>query len=53
MVDLPLGDVAHSGGIQLGQGAVVPEVVGSALVKVFLVPVKAHQEKEDLEDLVL
>ena len=53
VVGLPWGDVAHSGGIQLGQGAVVPEVVGSALVKVFLVPVEAHQGKAFLEDLVL
>ena len=53
MVDLPLGDVAHSGGVQLSQGAVVPEVVGSTPVKASLVLVEAHQEKEDLEDLVL
>ena len=33
--------MAHSGGVQLGQGAVVPEVVGFSLVKVFLVPVEA------------
>ena len=53
VVDLPLGDVAHSGGVQLSQGAVVPEVVGSTPVKASLVLVEAHQEKEDLEDLVL
>ena len=46
MVDLPWGDAACSGSIQLGQGAVVPEVAGSA-------PVEAHQEKGFLEDLVL
>ena len=51
VVDLPLGDVACSGGIQLGQGAVVPEVVDFLPVKVFLVPVEAHWEKEILEDL--
>ena len=53
MVDLPWGDAAHSGGVQLSQGAVVPEVAGSVLVKVSLVPVEAHQGKEFLEDLVL
>ena len=53
MVDLPWGDVVHSGGIQLGQGAAVPEVAGFTPVKVFLVPVEAHREKEFLEDLVL
>ena len=53
MVDLPLGDVVCSGGVQLGQGAVVPEVVDSLLVKVFSVPVEAHLEKEFLEDIVL
>ena len=53
VVDLPWGDVARSGGIQLSQGAVVLEVVGSAPVKVFLVLVEAHQEKGFLEDLVL
>ena len=53
MVDLPWGDAARSGGIQLGQGAAVPEVAGSAPVKAFLVPVEAHQEKGFLEDLVL
>ena len=53
MVDLPLGDAVCSGSSQLGQGTVVPEVVGFALVKVFSVPVEAHQEKEFLEDLVL
>ena len=53
MVDLPLGDVAHSGSVKLSQGAVVPKVVDSSLVKAFLVPVEAHREKEFLEDLVL
>ena len=53
MVDLPWEDTAHSGGVQLGQGAAVPEVAGSVLVKAFLVPVEAHQEKGFLEDLVL
>ena len=46
MVDLPWGDTARSGGVQLGQGAVVPEVAGSTPVKAFLVLVEAHQEKE-------
>ena len=53
VVDLPLGDTVCSGGIQLGQGAAVPEVAGFTPVKVFLVPVEAHREKEFLEDLVL
>ena len=53
VVDLPWEDTARSGGIQLGQGAAVPEVAGSAPVKAFLVPVEAHQEKGFLEDLVL
>ena len=53
MVDLPWGDAVRSGSIQLSQGTAVLEVAGSALVKVFLVPVEAHQEKEFLEDLVL
>ena len=53
MVDLSLGDAAHSGSVLLSQGAAVPEVAGSAPVKAFLVPVEAHQEKEFLEDLVL
>ena len=53
VVDLPLGDTAHSGGIQLSQGTAVLEVAGSTLVKAFLVPVEAHQEKDFLEDLVL
>ena len=53
MVDLPSGDMAHSGGIQLSQGAVVLEVAGFMPVKVFSVPVEAHREKEILEDLVL
>ena len=53
MVDLPWGNAARSGGVQLGQGTAVPEVAGSAPVKAFLVPVEAHQEKGFLEDLVL
>ena len=53
VVDLPLGDMACSGSIQFGKGTVVLEMAGSALVKVFSVPVKAHQEKEFLEDLIL
>ena len=53
MVDLPLGDTVHSGGVQLGQGAAVPEVAGSVPVKAFLVLVEAHQEKGFLEHLVL
>ena len=53
MVDLPWGDAAHSGGVQLGQGAVVPEVAGFMPVKASLVLVEAHQGKEFLEDLVL
>ena len=36
MVDLPSGDAVCSGGIQLGQGAVVLEVVGFMPVKEFL-----------------
>ena len=52
MVDLPSGDVAHSGGVQLGQGAVVLEVADFMLVKAFSVLVEAHREKEFLEDLV-
>ena len=51
MVDLPLGDAVCSGGVQLGQGTVVPEVVGFVPVKVFSVAVEA-QEKEFLEYLV-
>ena len=53
VVNLPLGDVAHSGSVQLGQGAAVPEVADSSLVKASLVLVEAHQEKEILEDIVL
>ena len=53
VVDLPWGDAVHSRSVQLGQGAAVPEVAGSAPVKAFLVPVEAHQEKGFLEDLVL
>ena len=45
-------NMAHSGSVQLGQGAAVPEVAGFVLVKVFLVPVEAHQGMEFLEDLV-
>ena len=52
MVDLPSGDAARSGGIQLSQGTAVLEVAGSLLVKVSSVPVEAHQEKEILEDLI-
>ena len=51
VVSLPSGGVARSGGAQLGQGAVVPEVADFSLLKVFSVPVEAHQEKEFLEDL--
>ena len=51
MVSLPLGDTAHSGGVQLGQGAAVLEVADFSPVKVSSVPVEAHQEKEFLEDL--
>ena len=43
----------HSGGIQLGQGTAVPEVVDSSPVKAFSVPVEARWEKEFLEDVVL
>jgi len=45
-----LGDVAHFGSIQLGQGAAVPEVAGFLLVKVFSVPVEALEMayREDL-----
>ena len=53
VVDLPWEDAARSGSVQLSQGAVVPEVAGSALVKAFLMLVEAHQEKGFLEDLVL
>ena len=41
----------HSGGIQLGQGAVVPEVADFLPVKAFLVLVEA-QEMVYEEDLV-
>ena len=43
---------AHSGGVQLSQGTVVPEVAGFSLVKVFLVPVEAlgMVYREDLVD---
>ena len=46
------GVAAHSGGIQLGQGAVVPEVADFSLVKTFLVPVEALEMAygEDLFD---
>ena len=50
---LTIEDVVHSGGVQLGQGAVVPEVAGFVLVKAFSVPMEAHWEKGFLEDLVL
>jgi len=42
--------MAHSGGVQLGQGAAVLEVVGFSPVKVFLVPVEALEMayREDL-----
>ena len=53
VVDLPSGDMARSGGVQLGQGTVVPEVMDSSLVKAFSVLVEAHWEKEFLEDVVL
>ena len=53
MVNLPSGDAARSGSIQLSQGTVVLEVADSLPVKVFSVPVEAHQEKEFLEDVVL
>ena len=46
-----LGDMAHSGGIQLSQGTAVLEVVDFLLVKVFSVLAEAHREKEILEDL--
>jgi len=44
--------MAHSGGIQLGQGTAVPEVVGFSLVKAFLVPVEAQEMAygEDLDE---
>jgi len=47
-----LGDVAHSGSIQLSQGTVVPEVVDSLPVKMFLVLVEALEMayREDLVD---
>jgi len=35
------GVMAHSGGIQLGQGTVVPEVADFLPVKAFSVPVEA------------
>ena len=49
------GVAAHFGSIQLGQGAVVPEVVGFLLVKAFSVPVEALEMVygEDLVDLAL
>ena len=53
MVDLPSGDVVHSGGIQLSQGTAVLEVADFSPVKVFSVWVEAHQVEEFLEDLVL
>ena len=51
MVGLPSGDTARSGGIQLGQGTAVLEVVDFLLVKAFSVLVEA-QEKEFLKDLI-
>ena len=45
------GVAAHSGGIQLGQGAAVPEVAGFSPVKAFLVPVEALEMAYG-EDLV-
>jgi len=46
------GVVAHFGGVQLGQGAAVPEVAGFSLVKAFSVPVEALEMAygEDLFD---
>ena len=43
---------AHSGSVQLGQGAAVPKVAGFLLVKAFLVPVEALEMAygEDLFD---
>jgi hypothetical protein len=35
------GVAAHSGGVQLGQGAAVPEVADFSPVKAFSVPVEA------------
>ena len=35
------GVAVHSGGVQLGQGAAVPEVADFSPVKVFSVPVEA------------
>ena len=43
MVGLPLGDTECSGSVQLGQGTVVPEVVGFMPVKTFSVLLEAHQ----------
>jgi len=45
------GVVAHSGGIQLSQGTVVPEVADFLPVKAFSVPVEAL-EMAYREDLV-
>jgi len=46
------GVVVHSGGIQLGQGAAVPEVADFSPVKAFSVPVEALEMAygEDLFD---
>jgi len=46
------GVTAHSGSVQLGQGAAVPEVVDFSLVKAFSVPVEALEMVygEDLFD---
>ena len=45
------GVAAHSGSVQLSQGAAVPEVVGFLPVKAFLVPVEALEMAYG-EDLV-
>jgi len=45
------GVAVHSGGIQLGQGTVVPEVAGFSPVKAFSVPVEALEMAYG-EDLV-
>jgi len=46
------GVVACSGGVQLSQGGVVPEVAGFSPVKAFSVPVEALEMayREDLVD---
>ena len=47
-----LEDTAHSGSVQLGQGASVPEVADFLLVKAFLMLVEALEMvyREDLFD---